>query len=500
MNKFVKAMQVEDSYKLTENGALALSTTQDSLVDLFATIGALRSRSESEIAKKFSDAFAEDNLLATRMSFYARNVRGGLGERQTARVLWRYLAERHPEIMRKNLMYVPYFGRWDDLYSLLGTPVEADVWNLIRTQFEEDMAALEKRQAGEYAEISLLAKWLRNANSKNKQYAYEGYCTAKALFGKGKDMLIRYRKARAALCSAIDVVEVKMSEGRFQDIKYPNVTSRAMMRYRSCFMNQDAEGFQKYLDSLQKGETKVNAGTLVPYDIMHEYGLSTSYHNMSFRKAYDKLLEEQWKALPNYVEGECNVVVMADTSGSMAGRPLETAVGLAVYFAERNKGVFANTFMTFASRPQFVTLKGETLYDRIQSIKSIVDNTNLEAAFNMILNTAVQNRIPQEDMPKTLVIISDMEFDYQTTNPHCTYHDAMKQKYRQAGYEMPNVVYWNVASRQDTYHTDAQHKGVQMFSGQSAATFKSVMQNIGRTPYEAMVNTLNQEPYTLIEV
>ena len=187
MNKFVKAMQVEDSYKLTENGALAMSTTQDALVDLFATIGALRSRTDENIEKKFSDAFAEDKLLATRMSFYARNVRGGLGERHTARVIWRFLAERHPDIMRKNLMYVPYFGRWDDLYSLMGTPVEDDAWNLIKVQFEEDMTALEKRQNGEYAEISLLAKWLRNANSKNKQYAYQGYCTAKALFGKGKE-------------------------------------------------------------------------------------------------------------------------------------------------------------------------------------------------------------------------------------------------------------------------------------------------------------------------
>ena len=500
MNKFVKAMQVEDSYKLTENGALALSTTQDALVDLFATIGALRSRTDENIEKKFSDAFAEDKLLATRMSFYARNVRGGLGERHTARVIWRFLAERHPDIMRKNLMYVPYFGRWDDLYSLMGTPVEDDAWNLIKVQFEEDMAALEKRQNGEYAEISLLAKWLRNANSKNKQYAYQGYCTAKALFGKGKDMLIRYRKARAALCSAIDVVEVKMSEGRFKDIKYPNVTSRAMLRYRSCFMKQDADGFQNYLDSLQKGTAKVNAGALVPYDIMHEYGLMTNYSYMTFSKGYDALLEEQWKALPNYVDGECNVLVMADTSGSMSGRPIETAVGLAVYFAERNRGVFANTFMTFARRPQFVTLKGDSLHECIKSIKAIVDNTNLEAAFDMILDTAVKNHIPQEDMPKTLVIISDMEFDYQTENPNCTYHDAMTQKYRRAGYEMPNVVYWNVASRQDTYHTDDVHKGVQMFSGQSAATFKSVMQNIGKTPYEAMVNTLNQEPYTLIEV
>lgn len=499
MNKFVNAMTKENAYTLTENGALAYSTTFDALVDLFATIGALRNRRDEDILRLFNNAFAEDALLATRMSFYARNVRGGLGERRIPKVIWHDMAIKHPEIVRKNMAYIPVFGRWDDLYALLDTPVEDEVWTLIRAQFEADMEALELRKAGKRAEISLMAKWLKNANSKNGTYAYWGYRTAKALFG-GKDMLIRYRKARAELCQELGVVEVKMSSGDFSDINYPAVTSRAMMRYRSAFSKRDAEGFQKYLDSLQKGETKVNASTLAPYDIMHEYGLSMGWSNVQFTKPYNTLLEEQWKALPNYVEGDCNVLVMADTSSSMRGRPVETALGLAVYFAERNKGVFHNNFMTFASRPQFVTLQGTTLHDKVRNIKSIVDNTNIEAAFNMILNTAVENHIPEEDMPKSLVIISDMEFDYMVTAPTNTFHDAMRKKYALAGYTMPNVIYWNVDSRQDTYHTDAKNKGVQMFSGQSPSTFKAIMENIGKTPYEAMVNVLNKAPYDVIQV
>ena len=176
MNSFVSSMQKDNNMTMTENGALAMKSTYSDIVDLFGTIGALRSRETSEVERLFAKAFAEDKLLATKMSFYARNVRGGLGERTTPRVIWRYLANSQPDIMRKNIQFVPFFGRWDDLYYLLDTPVEKDVWELIRAQYEADVEGMQKQEG-----ISIMAKWLKNANSKNATFASWGKRTARAL-------------------------------------------------------------------------------------------------------------------------------------------------------------------------------------------------------------------------------------------------------------------------------------------------------------------------------
>lgn len=495
-NAFVSNMKKVNNYTLTENGALAMKSTNSAIVDLFGTIGSLRSRSVSEIERLFSFAFAEDKLLATKMAFYARNVRGGLGERDTARIIWHYLAESQPDIMRKNLEFIPVFGRWDDLYCLLDTPVEEDMWNLVRAQYKADVEGMKKGES-----ISLMGKWLKNANSKNATYASWGMRTARALHMS--DM--KYRRARAALNDYLGVIECNMSNGDFSRIPYEAVSSRAMMIYRNAFKKRDPDGFQAYLDSLTKGETKVNASTLYPYDIMEKYGIhenwswSDSHNYLSCDKPFDTVLEEQWKALPNYVEGENNVLVMADTSGSMSGRPLATSVGLALYFAERNKGAFQNVFMTFSDRPKFVTVKGSNLREKIGSVEAIVANTNIEAAFKLILKTSVENNVPAEDMPKALVIISDMEFD-RATRWNDTYYNNFERMYAEAGYAVPTIIFWNVNSRHDVFHVACDKKGVQLASGSSASTFKSILANIGKTPYEAVVDTLNSEMYSMITV
>jgi hypothetical protein len=229
-------------------------------------------------------------------------------------------------------------------------------------------------------------------------------------------------------------------------------------------------------------------------------GLSTWHSNYLTVNHYAKVLEEQWKPLPNYIEGENNVLVMADTSGSMQGRPMATSVGLAIYFAERNHGVFKDVFMTFSSRPSFVQLKGNTLYEKIKCIPSIVENTNLEAAFKLILDTAIRNNLTAEDMPKSLIVISDMEFDRQSNKNHSTWHDAMVSMYNNHGYEMPNIIYWNVDSRNNVFQVTSEYKGVQLASGQSPSVFKSILNNIGKTPYEAMVSVLNDPIYDCITV
>lgn len=497
MNTFVSNMQREGNFTHTENGALAMKSTNSAIVDLFGTIGSLRSRSASEVERLFSAAFAEDKLLATKMSFYARNVRGGLGERTTARNIWHYLAVTFPEVMRKNIEYIPFFGRWDDLYCLLDTPVEKDMWDLISAQYQADVEGMKAHES-----ISLMGKWLKNVNSKNAIYASWGKRTARALHMSDKE----YRYARVALNDYLGVVEVSMSNGDFSAIPYEGVSSRAMMLYRKAFQKRDPVGFQAYLDSLTKGEKKVNAATLYPYDILEQYGISERYgfgfgrnSYLCCMKVFDRILEEQWKALPNYVEGENNVLIMADTSGSMSGRPLATSVGLALYFAERNHGAFKDVFMTFSDKPKFVTVKGSTLRDKVGSVEAIVANTNIEAAFRKILDTSVTNHVRPEDMPKALVIISDMEFD-SATCWNDTYYNNFAKMYEESGYTLPTIIFWNVNSRHDVFHVACDKRGVQLASGSSPSTFKAILANIGKTPYEAVLDTLNSEMYSMITV
>jgi len=490
--KFINALKKEDNYTFTTNGATALKSTYSSLVDLFGSIGAMRIRPETDIETAFSKAFAEDNLLATKMAFYARNIRGGLGERRAFRITLNFLARLYPEIVKKNIENIHHFGRFDDLYVLIGTPVEAEMWNFIKKQWKADLDNYFKGQP-----ISLLAKWLKSPNTSSVESKKLGKLTAKKIGCFEKD----YRQLLSGMRKHIDIVERKMAANEWTDINYEGVPSKAMNIYRNAFKKHDEEGFDNYINSVQSGEKKINASTLFPYDILEKM---CRYQFNLRPDIYDKVLEEQWKALPNYIEGENNVLIMADTSGSMSGRPMATSVGLAIYFAERNHGVFKDVFMTFSSSPSFVQLKGNTVYEKIKCVPSIVQNTNLQAAFELILRTAVQNKLNAEDMPKSLVVISDMQFDQAQGgygwNSRWTFYEAMRQMYIDAGYEIPNIIFWNVNATKDTFQVTSDYKGVQLASGQSPAVFKSILQNIGKTPYDAMVDTLNNPMYDCVVI
>lgn len=498
-NKFVEAMVKEGNRTLTENGMEAVKSTESALVDLFGVIGALRSRSSDEVERLFAAAMSEDKLLAVKLAFYSRDIRGGLGERRVSKDIFKYLANVHPDIMKKNLCYVPAFGRWDDLYVFVGTPVEDAMWELVKEQFERDLDGMSKGE-----NVSLLGKWLKSVNTSSAESRELGRLTAKKLGLKERE----YRKTLSALRKYIDVVEVKMSEGRWEDIDYSQVPSLAMKNYRNAFRNRDGARFEEFINKVATGEEKINASTLYPYNIIEGYGLNTwGRSHISTYKNFDMVLEEQWKALPNYVTGENNILIMADTSGSMEGRPLNTSVGLAIYFAERNKGEFKDLFLTFSSKPSLVKLKGDTLYDKIKSVPAIVDNTDIEAAFDLVLNTSIERNVPKEDMPKAIVIISDMEFDnihannkWDSDNVDWTFYGEMKERFEKSGYDMPNIVFWNVDSRNDVFHAFSDYRGVQMASGQSVAIFKQILNNLDKTPYEAMLEVLNRPEYDCITI
>lgn len=487
---FADAARTNGSFTRTENGAVALNTSGDALLDLFGTIGSLREANEDRITRLFADAYKEDPLFATKIAFYGRDVRGGLGERRAFRILIRYMAEYHAEALRPNLDLIGVYGRYDDLYELIGTPLEDDMWAAMKKQFEEDLQNLNDDKA-----ISLLAKWIKTADASSEKTRKLGILTAQKLGYP----VYNFKRIVRTMRKKIGVIESLMSAGRWDEIEYSAVPSRAMMIYRNAFQKHDEDRYNAFVNKAVNGEEKINSATLYPYDLIEKIWNMSCYGANKVKD--DKTVEAQWRQLPNYVEEGTNALVIADTSGSMYGRPMATSVGLAIYFAERNKGAYHNMWMSFSANPHIHVLKGETLAQKIGSIDmdDWDGNTDLKAAFNLVLDIAEKNDVPPDEMPKSLIVISDMEIDY-CGNKEWTFYDKMSAKFRKAGYEIPNIIFWNVNSRHDIFHADSKRKGVQLCSGQSTSVFKQMMACVGMTPVEAMAKTINSDRYEAITV
>lgn len=482
---FADVMKNKAEIKYTENGAIAYDRLNGSLVTLFAQIGALRPRSEKEIEDKFASAFNEDRLLATKMLFYAGNIRGGLGERRTFRICLHWLAMNHSTIVKKNIQNIALFNRFDSLFALVGTSCEKDMWSYVQKILVNDLQNMRDGKP-----CSLLAKWMPTETASSKKTRI----LARKAISAFKITERQYRQILSSLRKYIKVVERKMSNNEWNDINYPTVPSYAMSRYSQAFLRHDNERYSKYIEDLNDGKTKVNASTLYPYDLVRNYMGWNSQNNL--------VAEQQWKALPNYISGENNIIIMADVSGSMSGRPMETSIGLAIYFAERNKGDYQNCYMTFTDRPHFIKINpNDTLREKVAQVKrtDIGYNTNLEAAFNYILSNATYNNVSNEDMPKALVVISDMEIDRYMSGHGLGFVDTMKNKYAQFGYELPKLIFWNVEARNDTFLS--QSEDVINISGQSASIFKTFIGALnGKTGWNIMIETLNDKMYDCVQI
>lgn len=481
---FAQAAQNSAKWTTTENGAVALNTTGRKLLDFFSTVGALRNADSTRIERLFADAYAEDPLFAIKIAFYSRDVRGGLGERETFRTLLKYMAKYHPEAIVNNIKYIGDFGRWDDLYSLIGTPMEDKMWEVMKDQFNADLANLHNNEP-----ISLLAKWIKTPDASSSKTRELGILTAEKLGYP----VYNFKRILRAMRKKIKIVEALMSTNQWGEIEYPAVPSRAMMIYRNAFAKHDRDRYAEFTSKALTGDVKINSGVLYPYDIMHKV----------IHGQYDNTLEAQWRQLPNYVEEGTNALVIADTSGSMSwsdnGRPIDSALGLAIYFAERNKGAYHNMWMSFSSESKIHLLKGETLAQKYASIDKDdwEGNTNLHRAFEHVLKIAIDNHVPQEEMPKALIVISDMEID-ACGDRDWSFYDQMEAEFAENGYQIPNVIFWNVESRHDIFHADATRRGVQLVSGQSASTFKNIMNCIDMTPVEAMHKVIDCDRYSCL--
>jgi hypothetical protein len=480
-------LKQETNYTYTENGAVARATTGSSLLDFFAQAGAMRKRSEADIISAFTKAFSEDALRALKALFYFRDVRQGQGERRLFKVIAKYLAYHHTDVMAKNIHLIPEYGRWDDLYVFFGTPLQDKVGQLIKEQFEKDLKS---------EHPSLLAKWLKSENTSSKESRVLATMTRKILGLSPR----QYRKALTSLRKKIDIVEAKMSANEWSEIKFEHVPSQAMLKYRNAFNRHEPERYQEYLTSLSKGETKVNTKTLYPYQLVHKVGVGWEYKRLSLEE--EKLLNEMWNNLPDYIgDKKENSIAVVDVSGSMYGTPIEVAISLGLYMAERNKGKFHNHFITFSDRPTLQEIKGTTFCEKVRNMAKAdwEMSTNIEAVFNLILNTAIKYNVPKEEMIEKIYIISDMEFNSCVDGGNDkTLFENIRERYQQHGYELPKLVFWNVDARNQQFPMTMNDVGVQLVSGFSPTLFEQVM--TGKEAYELMLEILDSPRYEAIVI
>ena len=468
----------------TENGAVTRRTSGKDCLDLFAAIGALRRADDQNICSRFLKAYAENPDLAMKILFYARDVRGGLGERRVFRSILAWLASNEKGSVVRNLPYIAEYGRWDDVLVLLKTPCRKEALALLEEQFREDLAALE-----DGGDISLLGKWLPSVNASNQETVVMAKMIAKSFGLSDRD----YRKALTGLRARIRIIENNLREKDYT-FDYSKQPSKAMFKYRKAFLRNDGERYAAFMDRVDRGEAKLHTGTLMPYELVE--------------RAYDCSEEERrsldvtWRMLEDFTTDE-NALVAADGSGSMywGSKPMPAAVAqsLAIYFAEHNKGKFHNHFLTFSMTPQLVEIKGEDFVEKVRYCRTFDEcaNTNLEAVFDLILQAAAENHVPRADMPAKLYIISDMEFDHCVKNSSMTNFENAKASYAAAGYILPDLVFWNVDSRHEQQPVKENDRGVALVSGNSPRIFSMVMDG-ELNPYDFMLSVIDTERYAPI--
>lgn len=491
--------ELDNAKQLTENGAVGYATSGKHLLDMNFSIPKYRKESESRIKLDFTKAYYENPTLAIAWLFYVRDVRGGLGERRLFRICMEDLAQINEKVFIDLLPLVAEYGRWDDMFAWLGEindRLDSAILDLVATQFYKDFSGMNFGEP-----ISLLAKWLPTENCSNADRKRK----AKIVIEKLQLTPKAYRVAVSDLRKYLDVVEIKVSNNDWDKVNYNTVPSNANLKYSNAFMRHDTDRRKEYLESLKRGDenVKINSSVLYPHDVVTKYMKGSSWCETI--GDYDETLEQLWKALPNLVKEDTNTLVVADGSGSMTCKignsnvsALSVANALAIYFSERNKGEFANKYITFSDRPQLVDFSNATtLRDKIRIAlsHSEVANTDIEKVFKLILNTAIANNYTQSDMPNNIVIISDMEFDYMTAGDTSkAMFDNFVDKYAEHGYKLPRLVFWNVNSRTNTNPIQQNESGVALISGFSVNLVNMVLSS-ETDPYVALVREITKERY-----
>lgn len=455
----------------TSNGAISNKTTLNPLLDFFSSAGAMRGR-EDEAVELFNAAYDVDPENALRALFYLRDIRGGQGERSVFRAI---LNSLDSDLVDRVAKYIPEYGRWDEV------PFTDATMPALYSQLQDDEAAM-----AEGKPVSLLAKWLPSGNASSNESRKKALKLATAWGLTERN----YRKRVAALRKHISLLEQKMSAKEWAEIQYDKLPSQAHRKHVKAFKRNDESRYTEYIGAVERGEKKINTQTLFTYEVfnMVENGDEATANAM-------------WKNLPDYTNGQ-NALVLPDVSGSMYGLPISISVSLALYFAERNEGPFKDCFLAFSSQAELQKVRGTTLSARMNSVlhsTNHMGSTNLQSAFDAILVAAKKANATQEDMPKVLYIISDMQFNQATTSNKETNLEAAQRKFKEAGYELPHVVFWNCSAYGDSKAPATMYDDkVTLISGSSQSTFQYVV--AGKTPMESMLDILNSERYSQIRV
>ena len=472
---------------ITENGAMGYAETGNPVLDAYYKVGGSRRAEESSIREAFANAYAFDKKIALRYLFFARDVRGGMGERRYFRICMKYICENDPQTAEKLYSLIGEYGRYDDLVYLYENCVSARpaIVKVIRDTLDSDIISMRMGKS-----VSLLAKWLPSTNTSSRKTTRLATMLAEDLYpysprinNRKMTSIVTYRHNIVGLRKYIDVLEQKISAGHWGSVDYSSVPSKANVKYKDAFLRHDADRRIDYLNAVSAGTAKMNAGVLYPYDVIASYK-----NNRYGMVSTDDTLESAWKNLTDFSMSD-DTIVVADGSGSMScpvsasGKTTawDVATSLAIYFAEKAKGEFKDKYITFSSRPQLVDLS--TCTTLAQKINIAVQhnecsNTNIERTFDLILNEAIRKGMSQSELPKNVLIISDMEFDGATTTSRHSYwyddeytdtsndtlFETIAEKFRSHGYDMPKCIFWNVNSRTNTIPMRTNKNGVILLS------------------------------------
>lgn len=492
---FVQMMTEKDT--LTENGALTNSTTHNYCLDLFFQAGACRNQSVEEIEELLDKAYAFDALKTKKIIFWAGDIRQGAGERRFFKIALNWLSKHHPNDIQNNLDNIPEFSRWDVIFDLA---IDNEIL------FSYLIMCLSNPESKNHG---LLCKWLPRQTSVRDVHKYTDthgdvskttVTRKKRILYKGladklrKRLGISAKEYRKLVVEGSKTVEQQMSDNKWNEIEYKSVPSVAMNKYRQAWYRHDKERFEQYLEDVKSGKSTMNAGAIFPHDIISD---AIGYQHVGTLTESQMV---QWKQLPNWLSGTNKILPICDTSGSMTWEnnalAMKISLALGLYISERNEGIFKDAVMTFSTEPKFHYLSGNLNQRCAQLMKGTESgSTDIEKVFHVILHKAIQNNLPQNEMPETVLIISDMQFNQGTSGTNTT-HEVIEKMYAQSGYRAPHIVYWNVNGRSN-YPITTNDYGAGLISGTSPSILKAVLAN-KLDPVDMMDSVIETERYNNI--
>lgn len=449
---------------VTNNGAVTNESSLNRNVDFFFLAGASRGK---DISNVFAAALGEDSEVAVRILQYARDARGGAGERDTFRTLFAYLIKTEPGLASRVMSKTPDLGRWDDLFVAFGTPLERDALRMIASALQTD-------------NNGLCAKWMpRQGPIAGKIRAY---------------MKMTPKDYRQLLVMLSNTVEQKMCAKEWDKINYSHVPSVAAGRYQKAFLKRDATRYAEYKEQLTTGEAKVNAAVSYPYDVIR-----------SLKNGDQVVSTAQWNALPNYLEGSNeNILSVVDVSGSMSGvavsgsvTAMDVAISLGLYLSERMGGAFKDQFVTFSSKPKLQKVSGDLVhrYNQMQTSDWGM-STDISAVFKLILAAGVKHSVPESEMPTKVLLLSDMEFDRCVSGgSDVSAMGFIEREFNAAGYKCPGIVFWNLNGRAGNTPVTYNKTGTALVSGFSPSIVKSVLGGDEMTPIGIVLKTVMVAKY-----